>query len=367
MRLRLHRPWEEHRAANDLPGPEIVQHLRGVRERPLSSHDRPETTRLGKRDCPREVGHRRRVRAEIRFATVHQVACGDVNGLTSGGDRDEPPSRTKERPPEVERRLGPDEVDGHIGARIGSEVPKHGTRFSWADRAVRAGVEGGLSRLLPRFDHEDAGVVRLRDLDRGKADPSRPDDDNQVLFLGLAEDHDRAVCGGATTSQRGGERQVEVRRQRPDRGLLRDDEFRIAARRVEAQGRAALAEIRSLAAALSAPTARLLEMHPDEVADLCGVHIGADRRDATRDLVTGDYGRMRPGLDLIEEVEVRPADSRREDLYDDVFGSRFGFGTCTSFTTPPASNRIARTARTSEPPRKTICLSTAQWCPRRLL
>ena len=31
---------------------------------------------------------------------------------------------------------------------------------------------------------------------------------------------------------------------------------------------------------------------------------------------------MRTGLDLIEEVEVRPADSRGEDLYDDIFGSR---------------------------------------------
>src|SRR5438445_7903611 len=134
MRLRLHRPWEEHRAANDLPGPEIVQHLRGVRERPLSSHDRPETTRVGKRDCPREVGHRRRVRAEIRFATVHQVACGDVDGLPSGGDRDEPPSRTKERPPEVERRLGPDDVDGNIGYIFGTELLIRTTTYARVER-----------------------------------------------------------------------------------------------------------------------------------------------------------------------------------------------------------------------------------------
>src|SRR2546429_203831 len=85
-------------------------------------------------------------------------------------------------------------------ASAGREVRKRGRRLSWAARAVRAGIEGGLSCLLPRFDCEDAGVVRLRDLDRGKADAAGPDDDDQVLFLGLAEGHDRSVSGGAAAS-----------------------------------------------------------------------------------------------------------------------------------------------------------------------
>src|SRR3989442_8672057 len=72
----------------------MVQPLYGVRERSLSSDDRPKTTRLGERDRPGEVSHRRRVRSEIPFATVHEVACGDVNGLPPGGDRDESSSRT---------------------------------------------------------------------------------------------------------------------------------------------------------------------------------------------------------------------------------------------------------------------------------
>jgi len=59
-------------------------------------------------------------------------------------------------------------------------------------------------------------------------------------------------------------------------------------------------------------------MHPDDVADLRGIHIGANRRDSARNLVTGDQGRVRTRLHLVEEVEVRPADSRREDLYEDV-------------------------------------------------
>src|SRR3989442_526814 len=193
-----------------------------------------------------------------------------------------------------------------------------------AARAGGAGVEGSLSCPLPRFDREDAGVVRLRNLDRGKADAARPDDDDQVLFLGLAEGHDRSVRGGAAASKRGGERHVGVRRQRQDRGLLRHDEFRVAARRVEAQGRAVFTEIRSLASALSATTAGLLEMHSDEVADLRGVHIGADRRDAARDLVTGDQGRGRTDLYRIEEVEVRPADTGCEDPHDDIVRARFG-------------------------------------------
>src|SRR3989442_920350 len=193
-----------------------------------------------------------------------------------------------------------------------------------AARAGGAGVEGSLSCPLPRFDREDAGVVRLRNLDRGKADAARPDDDDQVLFLGLAEGHDRSVRGGAAASKRGGERHVGVRRQRQDRGLLRHDEFRVAARRVEAQGRAVFTEIRSLASALSATTAGLLEMHSDEVADLRGVHIGADRRDAARDLVTGDQGRVRTDLDRIEGVEVRPADTGCEDPHDDIVRARFG-------------------------------------------
>src|SRR5713226_3292315 len=44
-------------------------------------------------------------------------------------------------------------------------------------------------------------------------------------------------------------------------------------------------------------------------------------------------------------------------------GPGFGFATWTTFTAPPASNRIARTSGTSETERKTICLSHGLWRP----
>src|SRR5437899_2947260 len=89
----LHGPWEEHRTSDDLPVSEIVEHLRGIRERSFSRDDGAETARLGERDRPRKVGHRRGVRAEIRFASVHEIVCGDFDGFRAGGDGDKPTSR----------------------------------------------------------------------------------------------------------------------------------------------------------------------------------------------------------------------------------------------------------------------------------
>src|SRR5207245_4439151 len=122
-------------------------------------------------------------------------------------------------------------------------------------------------------------------------------------------------------SERGGQCQVEFRRQRQNGGLFRDDELRVATRRIEAQRSPVFAEVRPLAAALPAPSARLLEMHSDQVADLRGVHILANFRDSAHDFVNGNEWRVLPGLDLIEEVEVRSADARSEDLHQDVLGA----------------------------------------------
>src|SRR5438093_1368030 len=44
---------------------------------------------------PSEVGHRRGVRAEVRFPSVHEVVCRDLDGLRPGGDRDKPASGTQ--------------------------------------------------------------------------------------------------------------------------------------------------------------------------------------------------------------------------------------------------------------------------------
>src|SRR2546425_1823888 len=62
-------------------------------------------------------------------------------------------------------------------------------------------------------------------------------------------------------------------------------------------------------------------MHSDQVADLRGVHILANFRDSAHDFVTGNEWRVLPGLDLIEEVEVRSADAGSEDLHPDVLGA----------------------------------------------
>src|SRR2546429_8875619 len=63
-------------------------------------------------------------------------------------------------------------------------------------------------------------------------------------------------------------------------------------------------------------------MHCKYVAGLGRVYILADLRDSARLLVTRDEGLVFPGFDLIEEVEVRPADPRCEDLHQDVLSAR---------------------------------------------
>jgi len=161
-------------------------------------------------------------------------------------------------------------------------------------------------------------------LDGGEAHAARSDDNDRILFLRLAEGDDRAVCGGSAASERSSDCQIDVWRQRQNRGLLRDNELGVATGRVESERRPFFAEVRPLAAALPTSSARLLEMDPDEVADLRRVHVVADLRNSARNLVTGDEWLPVSGFDLIEEVEVRPADPRREDLHQDVFGSWSG-------------------------------------------
>src|SRR2546426_285215 len=249
------------------------------------------------------------------------------------------------------------EIDRYVGARVGGEISKRGTRFVRTHCPVRARVEGRLPRLLPRFDREDAGIVRLRDLDGGKADAAGSDDDDDILFLRLPECDNRPVGGGAAASERGGQCQVEFRRQRQNGGLFRDDELRVATRRVEAQRSPVFAEVRPLAAALPAPSARLLEMHSDQVADLRGVYILANFRDSAHDLVTGNEWRVLPGLDLIEEVEVGSADAGSEDLHQDVLGPWLRVRNLDEFDRASRfePNRTHGEPRSSVP-HKTVCL-----------
>src|SRR5205814_824971 len=106
-----------------------------------------------------------------------------------------------------------------------------------------------------------------------------------------------------------------------DRVLFRDDEFRVPTRRVEPAGVTFFAEVRPLPSALTALTARLLEVDDDPIAHGGRIHVSADFRNAPDDLVTGDERLPFAGLHLVEQVQVRVAHARREDLDDHVFGS----------------------------------------------
>src|SRR5207249_4086424 len=82
-------------------------------------------------------------------------------------------------------------------------------------RAVGTAIEGRFPCLHPRLDCENAGIVRLRDLDGREADTARPDDDHHILFLRLPEGHDGPVGGGAAASEGSGQRRIEEVEVRP--------------------------------------------------------------------------------------------------------------------------------------------------------
>ena len=152
-----------------------------------------------------KFGHRRGVRAEVRLASVHQVVCRDFDRLRSGGDRDEPTSRTKQRSSQVERPFRPDEIDGDVGAGIVCEISKRGRRFGWTHCQVSAGVESRFPCLRPELDCHYAGVVCLRDLNRGQADTARPDDDDDIVLIRLSEGDNCTVRGSAAAPEGSGQ------------------------------------------------------------------------------------------------------------------------------------------------------------------
>lgn len=103
--------------------------------------------------------------------------------------------------------------------------------------------------------------------------------------------------------------------------MLRDDEFRIPARRIEAQGLSPLTEVGFLPSALAAVATWLLEVHDDAIPDACRVDVPADLRHAAGDLVTGDERLVFARAHFVQEMQVRSANAGREDLHENVFRS----------------------------------------------
>ena len=87
-----------------------------------------------------------------------------------------------------------------------------------------------------------------------------------------------------------------------------------------------LAQIRPHAAALTALPARLLEMHHNTIPRVRRIHVRADFRNSSRNLVTRDEGLSFGGLYLVEEVQVRSADAGGVDLNEDFLGARARIG-----------------------------------------
>ncbi len=104
--------------------------------------------------------------------------------------------------------------------------------------------------------------------------------------------------------------------------MLRDDELGVPAGLIETEHVPFLAEVRALAPALSAPAAWLSEVDDDAVADVRRVHVAADLRNPTDDLVARDDRRAVARFHPVEEVQVRMTYARGEDLEQDVLRSR---------------------------------------------
>ena len=101
-------------------------------------------------------------------------------------------------------------------------------------RAVRPHIKRRLPRFLPGIDREDFRFLNFRNLDRRKPDASRADYDYKIVFARLTLGHDGAVGGRTAATERRGDGRVEIRREREDGVLLRDDELRVATRDIEA-------------------------------------------------------------------------------------------------------------------------------------
>src|SRR5947208_9854830 len=320
-RSRIHRSRKEDCTTDDPSRPEIAEHLGGILERSLARNDRAQTSSLRQGDHPGEIGHRRGGRTEVGPAALDEVVRGDRHGFRARSHDDESSSEPEERPPEVEGRARPDEVDDEIHPGVRGQVPCCRFGLLRRHRGLRPRIEGRLPGFFPRVDREYAGPLDPRDLDRGESDASGSDDDNKVVLVRLAKGHDRSVGRRAAATEGSRDGRIQVRREREDRVLFRDDEFRVSTRRVEPEGVTFFAEVRPLLSALTALTARLLEVDDDPIAHGGRIHVSADFRNAPDDLVTGDERLPFAGLHLVEQVQVRVAHARREDLDDHVFGS----------------------------------------------
>jgi hypothetical protein len=87
---------------------------------------------------------------------------------------------------------------------------------------------------------------------------------------------------------------------------------------IEAEAVSLSAEVRPLPSAKLALTAGLLEVDCNKVAGVGHVDVIADLRDSSRDLMARDEGWPVARPHLVEEVQVRAAHSRREDLDEDL-------------------------------------------------
>src|SRR3989454_3016151 len=319
---RFHRAREQHGPTHDFPVAEVVQHRCGLRERRLSGDDWPQPPRLREGNYTGEVGHRRRVGAEVRLAAVDEIICGDGNGLAPRGDGDEPTARSEDGSSEVKRGFRPDEVDRHVGTIVTRDLADRIPCTIWWYRLVGAGIEGRLAGFFPHIDREDPSPMDLRDLYGGEPNPARADDDREIAFPRLAERYNGPVRGRAAASEGSREGGLQIRRNREDGRLLRDDELGVASGRVEAERGPVLAEVRPHALALPTLPAGLLEVHDDAISDVRRVDVRADLRDAACDFVTRDKRVVVARLHPIEKMEVRVAHARREDLHEDVLGSR---------------------------------------------
>src|SRR2546425_5173386 len=319
---RFHRAREQHGPTHDFLVAEGVQDVRGLRERRLAGDDGPQPLCLREGDCTGEVGHRRRVGAEVRLAAVDEIICGDGNGLAPRGDGDQPTAGSEDGSSEVERGFRPDEVDRHVRALSACDLADRTRCAIRRYRQVGAGIEGRLTGFFPYIDREDPSPMDLRDLYGGEPNSARADDDCEIAFPRLAERYNGPVRGRPAASEGSREGGFQTRREWEDGRLLRDDELRIASGRVEAERGPVLAEVRPHALALPTRPAGLLEVHDDAISDVRGIHVRANFDDATGDFVTRNKRVVGARLHPVEEMEVCVAHARREDLHEDVLESR---------------------------------------------
>ncbi len=111
-----------------------------------------------------------------------------------------PPGPSRDRP-----RSNVPFVPTKSMATIVCEISKRGRRFGWTHCQVSAGVESRFPCLRPELDCHYAGVVCLRDLNRGQADTARPDDDDDIVLIRLSEGDNCTVRGSAAAPEGSGQ------------------------------------------------------------------------------------------------------------------------------------------------------------------